>query len=210
MLRRGGDPDAHCDGADLLELQRCDPFDDRFCRDQSSVLVGGREQQRELVAAETEGLACLTQARRELRQHAVARRMAEAIVDPLEVVDVDQAEAERETTFVRVPQLPLKAFVEVPVVAEAGQRIRQGQPHGPEGADDRTLVELDREQGADERHGQERGALPEHDQHQRGRGHQRERDDRPADVRAREREDRAARAHGDDRRDQDQVDDVLG
>jgi hypothetical protein len=99
--------------------------------------------------------------------------------------------------------------VEVPVVAEPGQRIRQRKPHCPERADDRALVELDREQRADERDRQERRALPEDDQHQRRRGHQRERHDRPAHVRARETEQRPVRADGDDGRDQDQVHAVL-
>src|SRR5215211_5212081 len=105
--------------------------------------------------------------------------MAEAIVDPLEVVEIDQAEAERKTTLVRVPQLPLESFMEMPVVSESGQRVRQGEPHGPKRADDRALVELDREQWPDERHREERRALPEHDQHQGGGGHHREWDNRP-------------------------------
>ena len=55
-------------------------------------LVQARKQQRELVTAEPERLAALAQPPGDLRQDAVAGRMAEAVVDPLEVVDVDQAE----------------------------------------------------------------------------------------------------------------------
>ena len=116
----------------------------------------------------------------------------------------------RRRTLVRVPQLPLEAFVEVPVIPQPCQGVGQREAHGAQRTDDRALVELDREQRADERHREEGRALPEHDQHQRRRGHQGERHDRPADVRAGEREERAARAHGHDGGDQDQVDGVLG
>ena len=65
-------------------------------RRERAVLVVAGQEQRELVAAEPERLACLPQPRGEPREDAVARRVAEAVVDPLEVVDVDEAEGERE------------------------------------------------------------------------------------------------------------------
>ena len=97
VRRRGRDAHADRDRADLLELQRGDPLDDRRRRGQRAVLVVAGQEQRELVAAEPERLAGLAQPRREPREHAVAGRVAEAVVDPLEVVDVDEAERERET-----------------------------------------------------------------------------------------------------------------
>jgi len=78
--------------------------------------------------------------------------------------------------------------VEVAVVAEPGQGVRQCEAHRAERADDRALVELDCEERADERDGQEWRPLPEHDEHQRRGSHQRERHDRPANVRASEAE----------------------
>ena len=135
--------------------------------------------------------------------------MPEAVVDPLEVVDVHEAQRQREPPLARGLKLPLQALVEMSMVAEARKGVRQGQAHGPERADDRALVELDREQRADKRNREERRALPEDDEHQRCGSHQGEGHDRPADVRAGEGEERAARTDGDDRRDQDEVDRVL-
>ena len=56
------------------------------------MLVPAREQQRELVAPQAEGLATLTQAGRHLRQDLVTGRMPVPVVDLLEVVDVEQDE----------------------------------------------------------------------------------------------------------------------
>ena len=54
------------------------------------------QEKRELVSSEPEGLAALAEARGDLREHAIADRMAEAVVDLLEVVDVEEAEGERD------------------------------------------------------------------------------------------------------------------
>ena len=59
----------------------------------SSALRAG-EQQRELVAAEPEGLAVLAEACADLGEHPVSDRVPEEVVDALEVVDVDHAERE--------------------------------------------------------------------------------------------------------------------
>ena len=61
-------------------------------RSRAFVLVPAREQQRELVAPQAEGLATLTQAGRHLRQDLVTGRMPVPVVDLLEVVDVEQDE----------------------------------------------------------------------------------------------------------------------
>jgi hypothetical protein len=59
VRRRGCDADADSDGADLLEVQRGDPIDDRRRRRERAVLVVAGKEQRELVAAEPECLAGL-------------------------------------------------------------------------------------------------------------------------------------------------------
>ena len=135
--------------------------------------------------------------------------MPEAVVDSLEVVDVDQAERQRQPALTSLRELALEPLVEVAVIAKPGQRIRQRQPHRAESPNDRALVELDREQRPNKRDREERRALPEHDEHQRRRRHQRERHDRPAHVGARERQQGATRADRHDGGDQDQVDAVL-
>jgi hypothetical protein len=51
------------------------------------------KQHCELVAAETESFSALAKPDGDLRENSVACRMAVAVVDALEVVDVDEAEA---------------------------------------------------------------------------------------------------------------------
>ena len=169
-----------------LELDRGDPLDDRLGRDPRTFLVAAGKQDRELVAAEPERLAALPEVRRQLGEHLVAARMAEAVVDPLEVVDVDEAEAERVALRARVGDLALEPVVEVAVVAEPGQRVGEREPHRAQLAEGRALVERDREQRPDERSREERRALPEHDEHQRRGRHQREGQGRDLDARPRD------------------------
>ena len=168
------------------------------------------EQQRELVSSEAERLSALTEPRRDLREHAVPRRVSEAVVDPLEVVDVHQAERQRACLLFGVQQLALQSLVEVAVVAEAGEGIREREPHRAERAVSRALVEGDCEQRSDERDREHRRALPEHDQHQRCRGHERERDDRRAHVCLHQVQVRLVGAECDRGRDQHDVHDVVG
>ena len=56
--------------------------------------------------------------------------MPVAIVDLLEVVDVDEAERQRPRLLLGPQQFTLESLVEVTVIAEPGQRIGQRQPHG--------------------------------------------------------------------------------
>src|ERR671936_122433 len=56
--------------------------------------------------------------RRSTIEDAVAGGMSVAVVDALEVVDVDEAEAERQVCVLRRDELALQALVEVSVVAE--------------------------------------------------------------------------------------------
>ena len=103
--------------------------------------------------------------------------MAERVVQLLEIVDVEHADAERHALLLRLVQVVIEAVVEVAVVAEAGERVGEREPHRLELPKDRALVERDRGERADERGRQERRALPEHGQHQGQRGHDREGDE---------------------------------
>ena len=122
------------DLTDVVEVDGRDPLDDRLRRGQRRRLVMVGEQQRELVSSEAERLSALTEPRRDLREHAVPRRVSEAVVDPLEVVDVHQAERQRACLLFGVQQLALQSLVEVAVVAEAGEGIREREPHRAERA----------------------------------------------------------------------------
>ena len=210
LARERGDAGGDGHGADRVQTEVRDPLDDRLGRGDRLALVVLGQEQRELVAAEPESLAVLPQGRREAGENTVAGRVAEEIVDALEVVHVDEAEAEALAVALGLDQLALEPIVEMPVVAEPGQRIGQREPHRAQGAVGRALVERDREQRADERGREERRALPEHDEHQRRRRHQREDHDRPAQALADQREERPPRRDRDDERNQDQVDAVLG
>ena len=182
---------------------------DGFGGEPRTVFVAAGEEDGELVPAEPERLAALAESGRQLRQHLVAAGMAVAVVDPLEVVDVDQADAERIALLARVGELALEPIVEMAVVAESRKRVGQGEPHRAELAERRTLVERDREQRADERAGENRRALPEDDEDQRCRAHQRERESRDREARPRNLEHGLAHAHPDDDADQDHVDRVV-
>ena len=180
--REGRHAGADCDRADVVERERGDTVDDgRRCRDRLS-LIRLRKQDRELVAAEAEGLAVLTKIGRDLGEHGVSGRVSVQIVDALEVVDVDQAEAEVFAALIRFGQLALDPIVEVAVIAESRQGIGEREAHGPQCAVGGALVERDRQQRPEERDRQERRALPEDDQDERGRPHERENHDRPANA----------------------------
>jgi hypothetical protein len=210
LAREGGDARADRDRPDVVDLERAHPADDRFRGPDPAALVVVGQQERELVAAQPEGLAVLAQVRCDLGEDVVPGRVAVQVVDALEVVHVDEAEAEVAPALVRVEQLTLEPLVEVTVVAEPRERVGQGEPHGPQRAVGRALVEGDREQWAEESDREERRALPEHDEDERGRGHQREDDDRPAQARLDQLEERPPGRMGDDERDQKEVDRVLG
>ena len=120
---------------------------------------GAGQQQRELVAAETRdepGVADdIAQARPELGEQAVARVVAERVVELLEAVEVDHRHRERRITLA---QRGVQALVEQAPVGEArelvGQRERvrrvqrsvldEGQRHPPEHAHERGGGEPDR------------------------------------------------------------------
>ena len=65
----------------------------------------------------------------DLAQHAVTCGMSEAVVDPLEVVDVDQAEGEGLALLLGQRQLALQALVEVAMVTEFRERVGEREAH---------------------------------------------------------------------------------
>ena len=69
--------------------------------------------------------------------------MPVAVVDPLEVVDVDEAERQRPCLLLRTQQLALEPLVELAVIAEPGQRIREREAHCPQRSVRRALVQRD-------------------------------------------------------------------
>ncbi len=75
-------------------------------------------------------------------------------------------------------------LVEVTVVAEAGERVGEREPDRAEDPVRRSLVQRDRRKRTGQGREQIRRPLPEHDQHECRRCHQRERQDRPVHVRA--------------------------
>ena len=191
-------------------MSQCgDALDDRAGHGGRLSLVLPGQEHGELVSAEPERLAALPQAGGDLAQHEIADRMAEVVVDALQVVEVDEAERERGALLLRSDELPLEPFVEAAMVAESGERVGQGEAHGAHRLVRRALVERDRQQRADEGDRERRLALPEDDERQRRRGHEREGRGRLGDVLpgdGEERPPRVGREHG---ADQDQVDDPV-
>ena len=123
----------------VLELDRRDPGEHRLGdRDPVRLAVPGQEQ-RELVSADPEALAAGAQAARDPGEHLVAGRMAVAVVDRLEVVDVEEDDRDRRADRVGTVERMLEPLEEVPRVAETGERIGQ-----------RETRRLARSTGADE------------------------------------------------------------
>ena len=57
--------------------------------------------------------------------------MSKPVVDLLEVVDVHEAERQRRRVLLRRLQLALEPLVEVTMIAEPRERIRQRETHRP-------------------------------------------------------------------------------
>ena len=107
-----------------------------------------RDDEGELVAAEPVAVAGsdLLDPAGEQRQQRVAHRVSVAVVDVLEVVDVDQAE--RQVAAVgNGGHRPRRLFVERAAVLERGQPVGRGLRLGDPAADMRALVHRQREQG---------------------------------------------------------------
>src|SRR5207247_5242763 len=113
-----------------------------------------------LVAPEAERLPALAEPGRDLGEHAITDRMAVAVVDLLEVVDVEQAESQRDAVHLSLVQITLQALVEVAVVTQTCERVRESEAHCLERAVHRALVERDRHERADQGDREQRRALP--------------------------------------------------
>ena len=106
LHRVGRDAGAHRHRADLVDLERADPLDDRARDRDGRAFVEPGQQDGELVAAEPERLAALAQrATRPAPSTAVADRMAVAVVDRLKSSMSTRQSAERG----RRPARPLRA-----------------------------------------------------------------------------------------------------
>ena len=127
-----------------------------LCRDQLCLtVIALRKQERELVAADSEGLAAATEAPRDLPQHLIARGVAVTVVHVFERVHVDQAESDPEAVVAGLLEAFREPLLEVTVIAEARERVGERELHRLELPEDRALVEGERGQRADERRGQE-------------------------------------------------------
>src|SRR4029078_9285453 len=98
----------------------------------------------ELVAAEPESLAQRAEPARDLGQHRVAGRMAVAVVDLLEVVEVEEADGERAARGGRLLEVHLELLLEMAVVPEPGERVGERESHRPQRVVGRALVPGDR------------------------------------------------------------------
>ena len=98
-------------------------------RQLAGVRIGARHDDRELVAADPEGPVRATQVaghgRRGVTQQDVADRVAAGVVDPLEVVEVDDGERQRLVVADRAGPLALHLLLEGAVVAQPGQRVAE-------------------------------------------------------------------------------------
>src|SRR5690606_24206246 len=95
------------------------------------------KQHAELFAAGTRGqirgATGVLQESREVLQGGIARRMAQTIVQGLEVVDVENGEAERTTALASLADRLLRGLDQAASIGEAGQEVRRcsGLPAHP-------------------------------------------------------------------------------
>ena len=119
----------------LIVAQSCSTI---VCRSSSSRAiprcpVDPRQQQQELLAAHPGRQPVLDVVDRRLEQlghlaqHLVTDGVRQRVVDPLEVVEVDQADGEDGTAATGLAQQVVEAGVEVPPVVQPGQRVAPGQ-----------------------------------------------------------------------------------
>ena len=71
--------------------------------------------------------------------------MPEAVVNALQVVEVDEAECERRSLVLGDDELTLEPLVEAAVVPETRERVGQREPHGLHGLVRGALIEGDRQ-----------------------------------------------------------------
>jgi hypothetical protein len=99
-------------------LEQAHAADDPVGDGDGLLLLAAGEKERELVPADPERLPVLAQPSRHLREHEVPLRMAERVVQFLEVVDVEDAEADRQALLLRLREVVVEPLVEVAVIAK--------------------------------------------------------------------------------------------
>ena len=160
-------------------------------------LHGRRQQQRELVAAEAKpgvdaGPDRRPDSRRQLAQDLVAGAVAEAVVDTLELVDVEIDDAERLARAASAGALGGERGLEAASVEEAGETVRARQrferasiaPHAPDQRRDQQPA-ADFGEPAAARRGQRAVLDPVRDQWHRNEGVQPHQRPEPAQQRRR-------------------------
>jgi hypothetical protein len=167
------------------------------------------QQERELVAAKAKRLAASSETTRDGLQRPVPRRVAVLVVDRLQPVHVEQADAER-----RVPaalrHLGGQPVVEAPAVAKTRDGVGEGRPHRLEGTQLGALVEVERDEWPEERDDEEGRAVPEDDEDDAQRDHDRQWHERRRHRAAEEADVLLVARARDDECDQGKVDGVEG
>ena len=120
-------PDTEFTEADRLRLKS---GAQQFRPLQRHCLRHARQQQQELLAAiaagHVGGTRLLAQHRRQVLEDFVARLVAVGIVDALEMVEIDQHQAQRVPLALAVRQIAVHGGIEIAPVVETGQRVAVG------------------------------------------------------------------------------------
>ena len=116
----------------MAQLQALDVLADPLRQHNRLALIGCRQQHDELLAAiacrQVAGtLAMRHEHRRHLAQALVTERMAIAVVDALEVIDVGQQHCQRAAAAAGTANLLVQHAVEAPAVGQLGQRVGGAQ-----------------------------------------------------------------------------------
>ncbi len=136
-----------------------------------------REEHGELLAADPVGApltVLLADDVGDEPQHLVADRVAEAVVDALEVVDVDQTERHQACSSVAVASASPQLELERAVVAQAGERVGLGVTDGEHRPVGVALVQGQREHRAGQQELERRVDLPQRRRERRDERHDRE------------------------------------
>ena len=136
-----------------------------------------RQERGELLAADAVGAAVaalLAQHVGDEAQHGVADGVAEAVVDVLERVEIDQRERHEPVLLGGRLELAAQVDLERAVVAERRQAVRLGVTDGEHGTVGRAQVEREREHRAGQEQLERRIDLPQRHGQRRDEGHDQE------------------------------------
>jgi hypothetical protein len=146
--REGGDPDGHRAGAGAA-LVAVDRGGEQVVGDElGRVEIAARQEQRELVASDAEGMVAATQVgAHDLGhgpEHLVAGEVSASVVGGLEVVDVDHQQGQRRRRRLGGRELTIELILERPMVAEPGQAVlHRVEPRPVVGVLERPAVVLE-------------------------------------------------------------------